>query len=55
MGTPMRTAERDARRQQVRQTLLTSPLLTSVELRHGSGVILCTHRDWHAGGVAFLG
>jgi hypothetical protein len=31
-----------ARQQQVRQALLTSPLLTSVELRHGSGVILST-------------
>ena len=34
--------EQHARQQQVRQVLLTSPLLTSVELRHGSGVILST-------------
>jgi predicted O-methyltransferase YrrM len=30
------------RQEQVRHALLTSPLLTSVELRHGSGVILST-------------
>jgi hypothetical protein len=31
-----------AKQQQVRQALLTSPLLTSVELRHGSGAMLST-------------
>lgn len=34
------TAEQHARQGEVRQALLTSPLLTSVELDHGSGVIL---------------
>ena len=40
--TPQWDAEQHARQRQVRQVLLTSPLLTSVELRHGSGVILST-------------
>lgn len=35
-------AEQHAKQQEVRQTLLGSPLLTSVELDHGSGVILST-------------
>jgi predicted O-methyltransferase YrrM len=39
---PQWDTEQHARQQQVRQALLTSPLLTSVELRHGSGVILST-------------
>ncbi|MGO9077990.1 MAG: O-methyltransferase [Streptosporangiaceae bacterium] len=34
------TSEQRARQDEVRRTLLTSPLLTSVELDHGSGVIL---------------
>jgi demethylmenaquinone methyltransferase/2-methoxy-6-polyprenyl-1,4-benzoquinol methylase len=37
-------AELRARQPEVRHTLLTSPLLTSVELAHGSGVILATRR-----------
>jgi len=37
-------AELRARQPQVRRALLTSPLLTSVELDHGSGVILSTRR-----------
>jgi len=37
-------SEQRARQRQVRKTLLTSPLLTSVELRYGSGVILSTRR-----------
>ena len=41
-ATPQWDTEQHARQQQVRQVLLTSPLLTSVELRHGSGVILST-------------
>jgi predicted O-methyltransferase YrrM len=41
-ATPQWDAEQHAKQQQVRQVLLTSPLLTSVELRHGSGVILST-------------
>lgn len=41
-ATPQWDTEQHARQQQVRQALLTSPLLTSVELRHGSGVILST-------------
>ncbi len=43
-ATPQWDAERHARQQEVRQTLLASPLLTSVELHHGSGVILSTRR-----------
>ena len=35
-------AEQHASQDQVRGTLLTSPLLRSVELSHGSGVILST-------------
>jgi predicted O-methyltransferase YrrM len=35
-------AEQHARQRDVRHTLLTSPSLTSVELGHGSGVILST-------------
>ena len=41
-ATPQWDADQHAKQQQVRQVLLTSPLLTSVELRHGSGVILST-------------
>jgi predicted O-methyltransferase YrrM len=37
-------AEQRARQAEVRRALLTSPLLTSAELSHGSGVILCTRR-----------
>lgn len=40
--TPEWPAEQHAHQRDVRHTLLTSPLLTSVELRHGSGVILST-------------
>jgi predicted O-methyltransferase YrrM len=40
--TPEWTTEQHARQDDVRQALLTSPLLTSVELDHGSGVILAT-------------
>jgi demethylmenaquinone methyltransferase/2-methoxy-6-polyprenyl-1,4-benzoquinol methylase len=43
-ATPQWDAGQRARQQQVRQTLLTSPLLTSVELDHGSGVILGSRR-----------
>ncbi len=43
-ATPQWDAEQHAKQQHVRQALLTSPLLTSVELRHGSGVILSTRR-----------
>jgi demethylmenaquinone methyltransferase/2-methoxy-6-polyprenyl-1,4-benzoquinol methylase len=42
--TPQWTGEQRARQDGVRQTLLTSPLLTSVELDHGSGVILAARR-----------
>ena len=41
-ATPQWDSEQRARQQHVRRVLLTSPLLTSVELRHGSGVILST-------------
>jgi predicted O-methyltransferase YrrM len=41
-ATPEWTAEQYAKQADVRQALLTSPLLTSVELDHGSGVILAT-------------
>ena len=41
-GTPEWTAEQHAKQAEVRRALLTSPLLTSVELNHGSGVILAT-------------
>ena len=41
-AAPQWDTEQHARQQQVRQALLTSPLLTSAELRHGSGVILST-------------
>jgi predicted O-methyltransferase YrrM len=37
-------SEMHAKQRRVRETLLTSPLLTSVELTHGSGVILSTRR-----------
>jgi predicted O-methyltransferase YrrM len=40
--TPEWTTEQHARQDDVRQALLTRPLLTSVELDHGSGVILAT-------------
>ena len=40
--TPQWDAEQHASQDQVRGTLLTSPLLRSVELSHGSGVILST-------------
>lgn len=43
-ATPQWGAGQHARQQEVRQALLTSPLLTSVELHHGSGVILSTRR-----------
>ena len=38
------TGEQHAQQSQVRRTLLTSPLLTSVDMHHGSGVILSTRR-----------
>jgi predicted O-methyltransferase YrrM len=41
-ATPEWTTEQHARQDEVRQALLTSPLLTSAELDHGSGVILAT-------------
>jgi predicted O-methyltransferase YrrM len=41
-ATPEWTAEQHAKQDGVRQALLTSPLLTSIELDHGSGVILAT-------------
>ena len=40
--TPDWDAAQHTRQEQVRHTLLTSPLLRSVELSHGSGVILST-------------
>ena len=43
-ATPQWDAEQRAQQRHVRQVLLTSPLLTSVELRHGSGVILSTRQ-----------
>jgi predicted O-methyltransferase YrrM len=43
-ATPQWDAEQHDKQQHVRQALLTSPLLASVELRHGSGVILSTRR-----------
>jgi len=43
-ATPEWTAEQHTRQSEVRQALLTSPLLTSVELDHGSGVILASRR-----------
>jgi hypothetical protein len=36
------TAEQRTKQGAVRQAVLTSPLLTSIELDHGSGVILAT-------------
>jgi predicted O-methyltransferase YrrM len=42
--TPQWDAEHLARQQEVRQALLASPLLTSVELDHGSGVILSSRQ-----------
>jgi len=39
-ATPDWTAEQHANQGKVRHALLTSPLLTSIELDHGSGVIL---------------
>jgi predicted O-methyltransferase YrrM len=41
-ATPEWTTGQHARQDEVRQALLTSPVLTSVELDHGSGVILAT-------------
>jgi predicted O-methyltransferase YrrM len=41
-ATPQWDTQQHASQQHVREVLLTSPLLTSVELRHGSGVILST-------------
>jgi predicted O-methyltransferase YrrM len=41
---PAWDAEQGAKQQEVRQLLLASPLLASVELDHGSGVILSTRR-----------
>jgi predicted O-methyltransferase YrrM len=41
-ATPEWTAEQHLNQSGVRRTLLTSPLLTSVELDHGSGVILAS-------------
>lgn len=43
-ATPQWTTEQHARQNEVRQALVTSPLLTSAELDHGSGVILATRR-----------
>jgi predicted O-methyltransferase YrrM len=42
--TPHWTGEQRTRQDGVRRSLLTSPLLTSVELDHGSGVILAARR-----------
>jgi demethylmenaquinone methyltransferase/2-methoxy-6-polyprenyl-1,4-benzoquinol methylase len=42
---PEWAAEQHARQAGVRRALFTSPLLTSVELSHGSGVILSARRD----------
>lgn len=41
-ATPEWATEQHASQEEVRQALLTSPLLTAVELDHGSGVILAT-------------
>ncbi len=41
-ATPEWTAEQHIKQDGVRRALLTSPLLTSIELDHGSGVILAT-------------
>jgi predicted O-methyltransferase YrrM len=41
-------AEQHAKQAEVRRALLTSPLLTAVELSHGSGVILGTRRPTEA-------
>jgi len=41
-ASPQWTTGQHARQDEVRQALLTSPLLTSTELDHGSGVILST-------------
>ena len=38
------SGEQRARPSEMRRTLLTSPLLTSIELSHGSGVILSSRR-----------
>ncbi len=38
------TPEQRTKQDQVRQALLTSPLLTSIELDHGSGIILSVRR-----------
>jgi demethylmenaquinone methyltransferase/2-methoxy-6-polyprenyl-1,4-benzoquinol methylase len=43
-ATPEWPAEQRARQDVVRRTLLSSPLLTSIELSHGSGVIISTRR-----------
>jgi ABC-type multidrug transport system fused ATPase/permease subunit len=42
IATPQWSPEQRDKQERVRQALLTSPLLTSVELGHGSGVILST-------------
>ena len=44
-AVPEWPAEQRSRQSNVRQTLLSSPLLTSIELSHGSGVILSTRLD----------
>ena len=49
-AVPEWPAEQRARQNVVRQTLLRSPLLTSIELSHGSGVILSTRRAQAAPG-----
>lgn len=41
-AAPEWSAEQHTKQHGVRQALLTSPLLTSIELDHGSGVILAT-------------
>jgi demethylmenaquinone methyltransferase/2-methoxy-6-polyprenyl-1,4-benzoquinol methylase len=45
---PEWTAEQHTRQDQVRRALLASPLLTSIELSHGSGVILCSRIEFGA-------
>src|SRR5205814_781084 len=46
---PHWSQEMRVRQDGVRRTLLTHPLLSSVELAHGSGVILCARRVGPAG------
>jgi predicted O-methyltransferase YrrM len=41
--TPEWSDEQRTRQDEVRRTLLSSPLLTSAEISHGSGMILSTH------------